>query len=315
VLDEYVQQWSAIQALRAANLSTDDIVMAYITLTGAADALHINGYLSGMLMLPTSDRNLVAQAINESLDWSGSTVDGAHYSDQDVTLNSGYEEYLRTLSLTPDGYDFTALPVGDHTTASLTTPKHDSLSEPSSSALYTQEFDPYEVEDGLDGLDGLDEEDEEDELEFRRVHALYESGLLESGTEERFDRLTRQAQNHFRVSSASIALITEDTQVIKSVTGPLGHNLPRSMSLCALTITQGGPLIIPDASRDPDWRDHPLVAGGPKVRFYAGHPVSTADGWRIGTLCLMDDRPRSFTENDAQVLRRLAMQVQFEIWI
>jgi GAF domain-containing protein len=108
-------------------------------------------------------------------------------------------------------------------------------------------------------------------------------------------------------------LITEDLQVIKSVVGPLGQDLPRSLSLCARTIEQDRTLVIADASTDPEWRDHPLISGGPKVRFYAGHPVCTADGWRIGTLCLMDDQPRTFTENDVQALRRLATQVQMQM--
>ncbi|MHA7278397.1 GAF domain-containing protein [Arthrobacter sp. MDT2-2] len=145
-----------------------------------------------------------------------------------------------------------------------------------------------------------------DEIEFRRLHALHESGLLETGAEGRFDRITRQARDHSGVSSASMALITEDAQVIKSVIGPLGQDLPRNLSLCATTIDHDRTLVIPDAAADPGRRHHPLVAGGPEVRFYAGHPLCTASGWRIGTACLMDDRPRIFTREDVQALRRLA---------
>jgi GAF domain-containing protein len=86
------------------------------------------------------------------------------------------------------------------------------------------------------------------------------------------------------------------------------------LSLCATTIEHDRTLVIPDAAVDPEWRHHPLVAGGPEVRFYAGHPLCTAGGWRIDTLCLMDDRPRTSTREDAQALRRLAAQVQVEIW-
>jgi GAF domain-containing protein len=87
------------------------------------------------------------------------------------------------------------------------------------------------------------------------------------------------------------------------------------VALCAKTIENDRTLVIPNASLDPAWQDHPLVAGGPGIRFYAGHPISTADGWRIGTLCLIDDQPRTFTEKDVQVLRRLAAQIQLEIWV
>jgi hypothetical protein len=284
VLDEYVQQWSAIQTVRAAGLRGEDIFLTYFGLTGEASEFEIEGYLSGLVMLPPADRDLLAQAINEVLDSTGSLADGAHYTDDTTASSSGYADYLRALALSPDGYDFTAAPAGDYSTSGT-------------------EPDP-----------DLDETNP-DETEFRRLQALYGSGLLETGSEERFDRITRKARDHFGVSSASIALITEDSQVIKSVVGPIGQDLPRDVALCARTIEKDRTLVIPDATIAPQWRDHPLVAGGPRIRFYAGHPLSTVDGWRIGTLCLIDDRPRTFTEEDVQVLRRLAGQVQLELWV
>lgn len=293
VLDEYVQQWSAIQTVRAAGLNLEDVFTAYFGISGEADELEVQGYLTGLVMLPTSERDLVAQAINELLDSTGSMVDGAHYSNQHTASFSGYGDYLRTLALSPDGYDFTAPPVGDHSTSATSASTAD---HPAHAA------------------DGETDDAELDETEFRRLHALHESGLLETGAEERFDRITRQARDHFGVSSVSIALITEDSQIIKSVVGPIGENLPRGVALCAKTIEHDRTLIITDARIDPRWRDHPLVAGKPGIRFYAGHPISTADGWRIGTFCLIDDQPRTFTEADVQVLRRLAAQVQLEIW-
>jgi GAF domain-containing protein len=141
------------------------------------------------------------------------------------------------------------------------------------------------------------------------------TGMLETGREERFDRITAFAQKRFGVSSASISLITENRQIIKSVTGPIGEDLPRELSLCAITIEKNRTLVISNAGTDPAYREHPLVAGGPEARFYAGHPVSTADGWRIGTLCLIDDRPRTFTDDDEVDLQRLAAQVQIEMWL
>ncbi|MHA7279909.1 GAF domain-containing protein [Arthrobacter sp. MDT2-2] len=296
MLDEYVQQWSAIQTVRAASLTPQDVVTAYFEITGNADELEVQGYLTGLVMLPVPERDLVAQAINELLDSVGSTVDGAHYSNHDVASFSGYSDYLRTLDLSPDGYDFSAPPAGDHTTSVASTDSADSGKPIDAPA-------DYEDDPGLD------------ETEFRRLQALYESGLLETGAEERFDRITRQARDHFGVSSASIALITEDAQIIKSVVGPIGQDLPRGVALCAKTIEHDRTLVIPDATLDPQWRDHPLVADGPRVRFYAGHPICTADGWRIGTLCLIDDQPRIFTEEDVQVLRRLAARVQLEMWV
>ncbi|MHA7145392.1 GAF domain-containing protein [Arthrobacter sp. TmT3-37] len=289
--------------------------MAYLGFTGDADELEVAGYLSGLVMLPVAQRDLLAQAINELLDSTGSTADGAHYSDQDVASLSGYSDYLRDLALSPDGYDFTAPPAGDHSTTGTSIGTSTEMTAPESSDAGNASAAEAGAGDdaGLDGF-ALDRA-EVDEAEFRRVHALYESGLLETGAEERFDRITRQARDHFSVSSASIALITEDAQVIKSVVGPIGQDLPRAVALCAKTIERERTLVIPDATTDPQWRDHPLVSGGPRIRFYAGHPISTVDGWRIGTLCLIDDRPRTFTEDDARVLRILAAQVQLEMWV
>lgn len=325
VLDEYVQQWTAIQTVRAAGLDLEDVVTTYVGLAGEAEELDVRGYLTGLVMLPVLERNLIAQAINELLDSIGSMVDGAHYSTEDTASFSGYGDYLRRLSLSPDGYDFTAPPVGDHSASATTSTNDLAASRTENTAGFTEPDTAVDSMNGpgLDdsGLDdaGLDDAGLDgpglDETEFRRLHALYESGLLETGAEERFDGITRQARDHFGVSSASIALITEDAQVIKSVVGPIGQDLPRGVALCAKTIERDRTLVIPDASIDPQWRDHPLVADGPRVRFYAGHPICTADGWRIGTLCLIDDRPRTFTDEDAQVLRRLAAHVQREIWV
>ena len=234
MIDQYVQQWTAMQTIRAARLTVPDVFMAYRALSGSADRLLIEGYLSGLIMLPRDQRNMIAQAINESLDSTGSYADGAHYSDEATAQNSGYEDYLRALTLSPDGYDFTAAPVGDHSTSSAAV----SDDNPTHGAHRSSK-------------------DFLDEAEFQRCQALYESGLLESGAEERFDRITRQARDHFGVSSASIALITQDAQVIKSVTGPLGQDLPRELSLCARAIEQDRTLVITDASIHPQWRDHP----------------------------------------------------------
>ena len=154
-----------------------------------------------------------------------------------------------------------------------------------------------------------------DEPELRRCCALYESGLLDIGSEERFDRITRRARERFRVGSASIALITEERQVIKSVAGPIGEDLPREHALCAVTVREDRTLVIQDAGHDPRFRNHPWVTGGPRLRFYAGHPISTADGWRIASLCVVDQQPRQFTEEDARDLRNLAGEVQLEMWL
>lgn len=298
MLNDYLQQWSALQTVRAAGLDLQDVVLEYLSAGPDLSEIDVRGYLAGLIMIPTPHRDLVAHTINELLDSTGSLVDGAHYSTDDVTSDSGYAEYLRTLIISPDGYDFHAPPLGD---------KSAGTAPGAASNLIQGDSD---CEAGDPDLDGAVED-----AEFRRCQALYESGLLDGGADDRFDRITARAREHFGVSSASIALITEDSQVIKSVVGPIGQDLPRHLSLCARTIEKNRTLVITDASIHPDWRNHPLVTGGPGVRFYAGHPLSTADGWRIGTLCLIGDRPRTFSEDDQRTLRALAHQAQAEMWV
>ncbi|MEC5198933.1 GAF domain-containing protein [Arthrobacter sp. PL16] len=299
MLNDYLQQWSAIQTVRAAELNSRDVVLEYVTAGGDSSELDVHCYLAGLVMIPALQRDVVAHAINELLDATGSLVDGAHYSTYDVASDLGYADYLRTLVLTPDGYDFGAPSLGDRSTSAASSGI--AGGGPVGHAVREEEYRTLH--------------EAQEDAEFRRCQALYESGLLDTGSEDRFDRIIAQARNHFGVSSASMALITESSQIIKSVVGPIGQDLPRSLALCAKTIERDRTLVITDASTHPDWRNHPLVTGGPEVRFYAGHPLSTADGWRIGTLCLIDDQPRSFTEDDERELRILAHKAQAEFWV
>ncbi|WP_165968783.1 GAF domain-containing protein [Arthrobacter crusticola] len=287
MLEEIIQQWTAAQAVGAAGLSPAEVWLYYLGSGGRLDEVELEGYLAGLLMISATQRDLASDAINELLEDRDLPVDGAHYSTGEVAAESGFAEYLRPLVTTPEGYRFDRPPVTGSPAC------------------------------GSDGsAAGTDRDQERQaETEFRRCQALYGSGLLETRTEERFDRITAYAREHFGVSSASISFITEDRQIIKSVTGPIGQDLPRELSLCAVTIQKDRTLVISNAAVDPAFRDHPLVAGGPRARFYAGHPISTADGWRIGSLCVIDDRPRAFTVDDERDLKRLAAQVQIEMWL
>ncbi|MHA7189168.1 GAF domain-containing protein [Arthrobacter sp. MDT2-16] len=290
--DAYLQQWTALEAVRVAGLRSEQVLAGYTALGGSHDVFDVTGYLRGLTRLPVQDRNLIADAINELIDATGSMADGAHYSTDEAAFASGFEEYLRPLTTNPDGYGFDrrALRPDAQTVGGTGTQLARTSSGP---------------RDGTDITDNA---------EVRRLQALYLSGMLDSGAEERFDALTVRTRDRFGVSSSSIAFIAEDRQVIKSLAGPIGQDLPLELSLCAVTVKAERTLVIPDATRDPLYRDHPLVTGGPKVRMYAGHPLSTMDGWRIGSLCVMDDRPRRFTEEDAADLRTLARLVQDEMW-
>ncbi|WP_157940218.1 GAF domain-containing protein [Arthrobacter ruber] len=280
-----VQQWTAVQSLRSARLEVTSVWFTYASFGGQRDLPEVVAYLQGAEQLPIVDRDLVAHALNEMIDEFRLLAEGAHYSSQQIADRSPYRDALRVLVLDPDGYRFDR--------PAVTAPRGISC----------------------DGLDAGDADERAAEAEDRRCRALHATGLLDTGAEARFDRITRRTREHFGVSSASIALVAEDRQVIKSVAGPVGQDLPRASALCARTIEAPRTLVIMDARTDPEFRHHPLVVDGPHIRFYAGHPITTADGWRIGTLCLIDEQPRYFSEDDARDLRRMTLDVQIEIWL
>lgn len=152
-----------------------------------------------------------------------------------------------------------------------------------------------------------------DHAERRRLASLAQTGLVGTPAEERFDRITREAQQVFGVSSASVALIGEHQQFIKSVTGPIGQNVPRDVSFCNQTIRENRMLVVRDALAHEQFRTNPLVLEEPHIRFYAGYPLTGPGDWRIGSLCVIDDKPREFTVEDEVVLRLLAGRAQREL--
>ncbi|WP_159616341.1 GAF domain-containing protein [Arthrobacter zhaoguopingii] len=152
-----------------------------------------------------------------------------------------------------------------------------------------------------------------EQAEAQRMRALLETGLLDSPPEERFDRITRRAREHFGVSSSIVALIAEHRQFLKSVIGAVGQNLERESTFCNQTIRSAGPMVVCDTLADDRFKASPLVVGEPHIRFYAGHPLLGPGGWTIGTICVIDQNPRGFTDEDRRVLRSLAEAAQREV--
>ncbi|WP_258804825.1 GAF domain-containing protein [Pseudarthrobacter sp. NS4] len=148
--------------------------------------------------------------------------------------------------------------------------------------------------------------------EAERLESLRESDLLHSGAEDVFDRVVSAARKYFNVGAASLSLIAEDAQYFKSVVGPL-LEAPRAVALCTATVEGNAMLIINDTLTDERFATNPLVTGEPFIRFYAGYPLHGPRGWNIGTLCVIDQKPRAFPPSDQQVLRTLAAVVQKEI--
>lgn len=149
--------------------------------------------------------------------------------------------------------------------------------------------------------------------EPQRQAALDHSGLLDTEPEERFDRFTRMARNAFRVPIALVSLIDRDRQWFKSCQGLSASETSRDVSFCAHAILDSGLFIIEDTLDDDRFRDNPLVTNEPKIRFYAGAPLHTSQGHRVGTLCLIDQEPRTFNDRDKALLRDMADGVEREI--
>lgn len=146
-----------------------------------------------------------------------------------------------------------------------------------------------------------------------RQRAIEELGILDTPRDERIDRVTRIAQEMFGVPMVSVTLLDRDRQWRKSEIGLGGREAPREDAFCDFTVREGRTVVIPDATVDERWAGNPFVEGDPHLRFYAGHPLQAGGGERIGTLCLLDTRPRVLDEREEELLRELAGWVQSEI--
>ncbi|GGO38910.1 sensor domain-containing diguanylate cyclase [Deinococcus humi] len=152
------------------------------------------------------------------------------------------------------------------------------------------------------------------EQELHRLAALARYAVVGTLPEATFDRLTLLAAQFFGAPIALISLIDEDTQYFKSCLGVDLRSIDRSLSFCAYTLQASEPLIVPDMTLDPRFAHHPMVTDAPHVRFYAGAPLETPDGYRLGTLCIIDDQPRSpFTVQDREALQSLAVLAMDEL--
>ncbi|GAA3530407.1 PAS domain S-box protein [Zobellella aerophila] len=149
--------------------------------------------------------------------------------------------------------------------------------------------------------------------EHERLAALLATELLDTPAEARFDRLTRLAQQYFESQIVLISLVDRDRQWFKSRQGLDACETARDISFCGHAILEESIFQIPDASADARFHDNPLVTEAPFIRFYAGAPLHSPCGQRIGTLCLIDGTPRQLDENELAVLRDFADCVDDQI--
>lgn len=138
--------------------------------------------------------------------------------------------------------------------------------------------------------------------ERQRLKALRDLLILDTPPEERFDRIAAFAAREFGVPMALVSLVDRDRQWFKSNFGLEARETPRDVSFCGHVVTLPAPLVVPDALADPRFADNPLVTGPPYVRFYAGAGLRLPYGEVVGSMCVMDRRPRPFDRLDVAVL-------------
>lgn len=148
--------------------------------------------------------------------------------------------------------------------------------------------------------------------EPERIQALHDLKILDTPPEERFDRITKVAQIMFDVPIALVSLVDTNRQWFKSCAGLSATETPRSMSFCSHAILNEDVMSITDATDDERFSDNPLVTGEPHIRFYAGKPIRDPNGKKLGTLCIIDTKPRVFSRADKSVLIDLANWVESE---
>ncbi len=142
--------------------------------------------------------------------------------------------------------------------------------------------------------------------ESQRLAALERAGLVDTQPEEAFDRLTWLASHSLASPVALMTILTSTRQWFKSCRGLDFKETPRSWAFCNYTVLQRDVMVVHDLASDERFADNPAVAGAPHLRFYAGARVLDPDGFGVGSICILDYKPRSLDDDGQQTLRALA---------
>jgi len=150
--------------------------------------------------------------------------------------------------------------------------------------------------------------------ETERLAVLSRYAILDTPPEVAFDRITSLAARLFNVPMALVSLVDEHREWFKSSYGFTRGEVARDVSFCTHIVSTDEFLVVPDARHDPRFADNPFVAGEPNIRFYAGAPLKTRDGFCLGSLCIIDQAARSgLSDAEAHTLRDLAAIVVDEL--
>lgn len=150
--------------------------------------------------------------------------------------------------------------------------------------------------------------------EDRRLAAVRRYEILGTPPDRAFDRVAALAARLLGMPAASVTIVGEDRIWFKAAYGLDGvREIGRDRGLCASAVCSDNTLVIPDILRDPVAAAHPLAAGPFGMRFYAAAPIITSDGYRLGTVNVLDIRPRTITDADATTLAELAAVVMDEL--
>jgi GAF domain-containing protein len=150
-------------------------------------------------------------------------------------------------------------------------------------------------------------------IERTRIEALTKYAILDTPSDGNFDRITQLASSIFKVPIAIISLVDTHRIWFKSHYGLPINQIDRTPGLCASAILSTDAYVVENAIEDPRTLSNPLVAGEFGLRFYAAAPLQTEDNFNLGTLCIIDKKPRTFSAEESAILQNLAAIVMDEM--